>query len=209
MILRDKRAEVDEKRTVSACLLSLAVNDNANVQLYQFGAADVLALPSSDELVNYFSCIGTSYLLSNNANRWNKRKKEKALSRIAFLIKSTTPLEARKMESENGLLWSSCSPFLKISQAKEPILMQFGAFLYCNFSYSEYCKDLIRQEEIVNKIILLQWVETKGAIRTYTEEFIRNWGEYQCPSLKDICTHTIIHKYPQLHKKFEKILNSM
>lgn len=70
---------------------------------------------------------------------------------------------------------------------------------------ADYNKDLMRKEQLVEKIIQLQWVEERGAVRTYTEEFIKNIGSYTCPSLKEICTQTVQRRYPQLHKQLHKI----
>lgn len=113
-IMNDKTAGEDEKRTVTGCVLSLAINGTqTSSKLTQIRTFQRAIIPFRRFRSLIYSIEGwPGKLLSNNrnsmslgkwcewkdhflmspgANRWNKKKKEKASTRLAFFIKSNTP----------------------------------------------------------------------------------------------------------------------
>lgn len=121
----------------------------------------------------------------------------------------------RVMQDYSGLIWSRFTGWQRQREITRccPSVPFYSAHCHIQVSYDfvvnlqvlGYNKALMQKEELVEKVVTLQWLEEKGAIRTYIEEFIHNMECYPCPSLKEMCTQAILRKYPQLHKKFDRI----
>jgi len=128
---------------LTGSLFNLCIHPLTRHQLNHLGVIDILLqTKDNDLLITYFSCLGIAYLLADETNKINKKKKQEGLHKLTYLVKTITPRELRDKESEVGFVWTSAKSFMNLVEANEPTVQIFGALCLANLSYSDINRHL-------------------------------------------------------------------
>jgi len=203
--------DLDIQRTLLGCLYALSTNIETNSLLFELNSFNELIHDFPSIIARYLACLGLAHLLKNESSRWNKKKKTAALSQISLYMKYYTPEETLKAENECGLLWSNVVPFYDLSSCfKEPVISQFGVYALNVLSFQNFYIQMIKSENLFNKIICLQWliVNTKSPLHKHLNSLQFNLGPYQCPTLKEISEFMINSRYSRLLPAMNKMIST-
>eukprot|EP01125_Pyxidicula_operculata_P006221 TRINITY_DN2162_c0_g1_i1.p1 TRINITY_DN2162_c0_g1~~TRINITY_DN2162_c0_g1_i1.p1 ORF type:complete len:391 (+),score=80.76 TRINITY_DN2162_c0_g1_i1:112-1284(+) len=214
-----KAENATNQKIVYCSLLVSTFNEKTNHILFDCGGLDMFLYPSSSvtitKLSNFYCTLGAALLYENPLNRLKKKDKKEVINKVSSFIKTYTPREMRDVESESGSLWTCLNPMYKLTESQEFNIQQMGLHCLTNFSYSDMYREQFITEELLDKIVCLQWHPDKRAHK-YTSIIIQNLtttttstttskSTYPAPSLKQLCMFNIQHKYPQLLKKVSKL----
>lgn len=199
-----KPEALTKNANILGCLSMLCIHESTAHELIKCGGPVFLLRDHYEAHLAYYSCIGLAHLLMNSHFQLKKTQKKDFVRTINLFLKTMTPRGLRDTESKIGFVWTSLVPFYSLTETDDINVLLFGLLCLANQSFSDYNRDLLQQENLMEKIVCIQW-HPDTRVRKYMDVFLANIGEHPVPSLVRICEFNIIHKYRKLIPKMKKI----